>query len=81
MGWFFKDKKNFISFTELLRDLPNRVYSSLLLQSLLARYWDETQREIIKKQFIPFICFTILSIIHFMTMLSDHSETEHPTTG
>lgn len=40
MGWFFSEKKNFISFSKLLPGLPNRVFQSLFIESLLDRFWE-----------------------------------------
>ncbi len=40
MGWFFKNRKNFVAFSELLKNLPKKVYGSLLLQAILGSFWE-----------------------------------------
>ncbi len=47
VGWFFSNRKNFITFTKLLQDLPSKVYTSQLLKGLLNQYWEETQKQIL----------------------------------
>ena len=35
MKWFYQDRKNFVAFTQMLQGLPNKVYASLFVESLL----------------------------------------------
>ena len=35
LKWFYRDKKNFVAFTQMLQGLPNKVYASLFVESLL----------------------------------------------
>lgn len=76
MGWFFKNKKNFVAFSELLKNLPKKVYGSLLLQAILGSFWEDKQRYIKIYHFTPFCIFVILSVMHFTTMLYDHDDPE-----
>lgn len=80
MPWFFANRNNFVAFAQHLQDRPNKVYSSLLVETLLAQYWKVTQLEMIYYQFLPFLIFAIMSITHFIYMLVDHIETEDSTS-
>ncbi len=80
MPWLFVDKRNFVSLTPFLLNMPNKLYNSLFLETLLNRYWDETQTEMIYKQFLPFFSFAVMSILHFNYMISDCSIDENQTT-
>jgi len=35
LHWFYRDKKNFVAFTQMLQGLPNQVYASIFVESLL----------------------------------------------
>jgi len=35
MSFFFRDRKNFIAFTQMLQGLPNQVYASIFVESIL----------------------------------------------
>ena len=80
MNWFFADRRNFVAFSQYLKNRPNKVYSSWLIQILMTQYWATTQRELVYKQFLPFIIRAVLSIVYFVYMLNDDSETEDPST-
>ena len=80
LPWLFVDRRNFVSLTAFLLNMPNKLYNSLLLDTLLNRYWEETQKEMIYKQFLPFICFAVMSILHFNYMICDCSQDDFPTT-
>ena len=77
MDWFFNDRKNFVAFCQILKDMPSKVYDSELVKSLLHVYWDETQKEILYKLFIPYCIGTILTILYFTTMLNDKQESQN----
>jgi len=42
MRWFYRNKKNFTAFTQMLQGLPNKVYASIFVESLLDPFWYET---------------------------------------
>ncbi len=74
LGWFFSERKNFISFSKLLPGLPNRVFQSQFIESLLDRFWDDAQYHIFKTMFCPFVCLVTLTILFFMSALSNSED-------
>lgn len=42
LGWFFRDKKNFIAFSLNLIDLPKAVYASNFVRCILDQFWSPT---------------------------------------
>lgn len=70
VGWFFNKRKNFIAFSKVLQNLPDKVYTSKLLNGLLDRYWKETKKKIIKEQFLPYFAYMVLIIVHFSNILN-----------
>ena len=82
MGWFYKDQMNFVAFSaDCLQTLPNTVYTSQFVQSLLNLYWPKTQKAIFLKQFLPFCAFVILSIAAFVYSLADVKDREANDAG
>lgn len=77
VGWFFNNRKNFIAFSKLLQNLPNKVYTSQLLKGLLDKYWEETQKKILIEQLIPYSAYVILCIVHFSNVLSEQGDLEN----
>ena len=39
LQWFYRDKKTFVAFTKMLQALPNKVYGTLFVESLLDQFW------------------------------------------
>lgn len=39
LQWLFKNRKNFTAFTKMLQGLPNKVYGTLFIESLLDQFW------------------------------------------
>ncbi len=81
MPWFFANKRNFVSFSEQLRERPTKVYNSLLVDILLTQNWEAKQYEMIYRQFLPFMIFAALSVIQFVYMLGGHDETDDTETA
>ena len=82
MEWFYKDKMNFVAFSaDCLQKLPNTVFTSQFVQTLLDLYWPKTQKAIFLKQFLPFCVFVILSIGAFVYSLADVKDREVRDTG
>ena len=46
MRWFYKDRKNFISFVTLLQEMPGSFFTSKFTKALLDQYWDESQKKL-----------------------------------
>ena len=46
MRWFYKDRKNFISFVTLLQEMPGSFFTSKFTKAILDQYWDESQKKI-----------------------------------
>jgi len=68
--WFYHRKNpNFVAFTQMLQNLPSKVYDSIFVESLLDQFWTETQMHLIKYQFGPYILFVTLDLWFFVNAL------------
>ena len=74
LRWFYRGRKNFISFVMLLKEMPGCFYTSKFINALLGQYWEETQRRIFKYQFLPFVAQFILSVAYFRYALAADSK-------
>lgn len=79
MNWFFRDQRNFVTFSTMLlqKSLPNHFYSSDLIKYILNQFWDRAQIEIVKKQFLPYVCYTTATVFYFHQQLRQ-DEQEFP---
>ena len=54
--------------------MPARFLTSKFIAVMLAQFWDETQRMIIRRQFLPYVLLTAITAIYFHRALSLESE-------
>lgn len=54
-----------MTFAMLLKGVPSRVYSSLLIKSLLDLFWTKIQMSVIQKLFLPYCAFAMTAIAYF----------------
>lgn len=47
LRWFFNERKNFVTFSMLLKHLPTKFYESKFVECMLSQFWAEAQRKII----------------------------------
>ena len=69
LRWFYTDRKNFVAFSTILATMPVSFYSSKFAILVVKHFWDETQKTIVKKQFIPYMIFVVVSTVHFHSSL------------
>ena len=60
-----------MTFARLLKGVPSKVYSSLLIKCLLDLFWTKIQMAIIQKLFLPYCAFAVTAIAYFNIALQD----------
>ena len=65
LEWFFADRLNFVAFSTMLTGLSSNFYETAFAKYLLDQFWHVAQREIVLKQFIPYLIFLSIAIYSF----------------
>ena len=74
LEWFYRDRKNFAAFSDMLQELPDEVYATEFIECLLDIFWADYQLQIIKWQFVPYLTFISIAISYMYSMLADKQQ-------
>ena len=53
----------------LQSNLPFHFYSSELIKYTLNQFWAQAQKEIVRKQFLPYLAYTTAAVFYFHQQL------------
>ena len=73
--WLLRDSKNFLDFVpDLESSKLDKLFQTDFMRSLTHEYWTFYQRKIIYKALIPWILYSVLSLIYFAEVLDPNSK-------
>ena len=70
LDWLLKDRKNFVNFVNILgSSSSDQIYTTELISTLLAEFWEENYRKILWKCLVPWMGYGICTLTFFATAL------------
>ena len=71
IGWLLHGKKGFLDLAPILEDYErDNLFNTKFIQSLTHEYWMVNLKRIIKRAFIPWVTYSILSLVYFAQTLN-----------
>ena len=70
LRWFYSQRQNFIGFSTILSKLQWNFYATSFPTLLLDKFWAPAKKEMIWKQFVPYVCLVIFAVNYFHHILS-----------
>ena len=75
--WLIKGGKEFLDFLPILEKFErDNLFQTEFMKSLTHEYWMEYLKKIILRTFIPWVAYSVLSLVYFAQTLSDDFSSE-----
>lgn len=69
LSWLYEQGNSFSDFVSKLNQMPASLYTSKFTVSLLEMFWDDIQKKIIYRFFLPFVSLYVLAVVYFQMIL------------
>ena len=71
LDWLLSDKKNFVNFVNILGEASSdQIYTTELISTLLAEFWEENYAKILWRCLIPWAGYGLCTLIYFSIALA-----------
>ena len=67
IDWLLRDKKNIVGLAGAFEGQPDNFYATEFVNNILEEFWRSNQKKIIRRQFVPYLCYLLTSVF-FMSM-------------